>query len=84
MEFGAPSTLEPRRVYSTPVYLTGYGPSSGFLTLSTAYSSPERSALFHAENAHGVLLSRDFPSQPGPARFRDRKTLSAFLLTFQQ
>ena len=65
MEFPSPSTLELRRVHSTPACLTGYVPSSGFLTLSTAYSSPERPALFHAENAHGVSLSRGFPSPSG-------------------
>jgi hypothetical protein len=55
MEFLSPSTLRPRRVHSTPACLTGYVPSTGFLTLSTACSSPERPALFHAGNAHGVF-----------------------------
>jgi hypothetical protein len=67
VEFFAPSAHQLRRVHSPPVYLTGYVPPTGFFTLSTAYSSPERLALFHARNARGVLLSRDFPSQPGPA-----------------
>jgi hypothetical protein len=69
MEFLAPSTLEPGRVHSPPVCRTGYVPPSGFLTLSTAYSSPGRPALFHADNAHGVLgLSRGLPS---PSARRD-------------
>jgi hypothetical protein len=55
MEFPSPSTLEPRRVHSTPACLTGYVPSTGFHTLSTVCSSPERPALFHAGNAHGVF-----------------------------
>lgn len=42
-------------------------PPSGFLTLSTVFSSLKRPALFRAGNAHGVTLSRGFPSQPGPA-----------------
>ena len=67
MEFFAPSAHQLRRVHLSPAYLTGYVPPSGFLTLSTVYSSPERPVLFHTGNAHGVLLSRDFPSQPGPA-----------------
>jgi hypothetical protein len=66
MEFPAPSTLELRRVHSTPACLTGYVPSSGFLTLSTVYSSPERPALFHAGNVHGVSPFRGFPSPSGP------------------
>jgi hypothetical protein len=79
MESGAPSTRKPRRVHSTPVCLTGYVPSTGFYTLSTACSSPERPALFHAGNAHGVLLSRGFPSLPGPATHRHGITLLTFL-----
>lgn len=67
MEFPSPSTHEPRRVHSTPACLTGYVPSTGFRTLSTACSSPGRPALFHAGNAHGVSLFRGFPSPPGPA-----------------
>jgi hypothetical protein len=55
MEFPSPSTLEPRRVHSTPACLTGYVPSTGFRTLSTVCSSPGRPALFHAGNAHGVF-----------------------------
>jgi hypothetical protein len=66
MEFASPSAHQLRRVYSTPACHTGYVPSTGFHTLSTAYSSPERPALFHAGNAHGVLLFRDFPSLSGP------------------
>jgi hypothetical protein len=80
VEFFAPSALELRRVHYTPVYLTEYVPPSGFYTLSTAYSSPERLALFHASNALGVLLSRDFPPQPGPAAHHHRITLLTFLL----
>jgi hypothetical protein len=66
VEFIVPSAHQLKRVHFTPVYLTGYVPPSGFRTLSTGYSSLERSALFHADDAHGILLSRDFPSQPGP------------------
>jgi hypothetical protein len=66
VEFFVPSAHQLKRVNSTPVYLTGYVPPTGFLTLTTVYSSPERPALFHAGNALGILLSRDFPSQPGP------------------
>jgi hypothetical protein len=67
VEFFAPSAHQLERVHFTPVYLTGYVPPSGFLTLSTASSSLERPALFHAGNAHGVSLYKGFPSQPGPA-----------------
>jgi hypothetical protein len=81
VEFFAPSAHQLKRVYLTPAYLTGYVPPTGFLTLTTAYSSPERPALFHAGNAHGVSLFREFPSQPGPATHRHRITLLAFLLT---
>jgi hypothetical protein len=64
----APPTPEPERIHSTPVCLTGYVPPTGFLTLSTGYSSLRRLALFHASSAHGVLsLSRDFPLLLGPA-----------------
>jgi hypothetical protein len=79
MEFPSPSTRKPRRVHSTPACLTGYVPSTGFHTLSTAFSSPERPALFHAGNAHGVLLSRGFPSPPGPPARRRWITLLTFL-----
>jgi hypothetical protein len=84
MEFFAPSTLQPERVHLTPAYLTGYVPPTGFLTLTAVYSSLERPALFHAENVHGVLLSRGLPSQPGPAAHRHRNTLSAFLQAVAQ
>ena len=63
----APSTHKPERVHFTPVCLTGYVPSSGFLTLSTGYSSPRRPTLFQAGSAHGVPLFRGFPPLPGPA-----------------
>jgi hypothetical protein len=56
----SPSTLQPERVHSTPACRTGYVPSSGFYTLSTACSSLERPALFHAGNAHGVLALQGF------------------------
>jgi hypothetical protein len=84
VEFLLPSTLEPRRVHSSPAYLTGYVPSSGFLTHTTVCSSPERPALFHAGNAHGISLSRGFPSLLGPATLRHGITLLAFLLRFQR
>ena len=67
MEFFAPSAHQLRRVHLSPAYLTGYVPPSGFRALSTVSAAPERPVLFHTGNAHGVLLSRDFPSQPGPA-----------------
>jgi len=57
LEFSSPSTHEPGRVHSTPVCHTGYVPSPGFLTLSTACSSPGRPAFFRAGNAHGVTRS---------------------------
>jgi hypothetical protein len=79
VEFILPSTHKPKRVHSSPAYLTGYVPSTGFLTLSTACSSPERPALFHAGNAHGILLSRGFPSLLGSATRRHENTLLAFL-----
>lgn len=66
MEFLYPSTLQLKRVYSTPACHTDYVPSSGFCTLSTVYSSLERPALFHAGNAHGLSLFRDLPSLSGP------------------
>jgi hypothetical protein len=59
---------------------TGYVPSTGFYTLSTAYSSLERPTLFHAGNVHGVSPFREFPSLPGPAAHHDEITLVAFLL----
>jgi len=62
----SPSTHQPERVYSTPACRTGYVPSSGFRTLSTACSSLGRPALFHASNVHGVLPFRGFPSPSGP------------------
>jgi hypothetical protein len=67
---------------STPPRLanTGYVPSTGFYTLSTAYSSLGRPALFHAGNAHGVPPFREFPSLPGPAARHDEISLLAFLL----
>jgi hypothetical protein len=48
---------------STPPRLanTGYVPPTGFLTLSTACSSLERPALFHAGNALGVRPSGSSP-----------------------
>jgi hypothetical protein len=60
MEFCAPSTLEHERVYSTPVCQAGYVPPSGFLTLSTVYSSPAPPALFQAGNALGVSALQGF------------------------
>ena len=63
----SPTTLEPERVHSTPACHTDYVPSSGFLTLSTAFSSLERPVLFHTGNVHGVSLSRGFPSLSGPS-----------------
>jgi hypothetical protein len=60
MEFCAPSTLEHERVHSTPACHTGYVPPSGFLTLSTAYSSPAPPALFQAGNALGVSALQGF------------------------
>jgi hypothetical protein len=53
---------------STPPRLanTGYVPSTGFRTLSTASSSLGRPALFHAGSAHGVPPYRGFPSPSGP------------------
>jgi len=79
MEFPSPSTRKPRRVHSTPVCLTGYVPSTGFLTLSTVSASPERPALFHAGNAHGVFCpSGVFPHRQVPTTRR----LGIALLTF--
>jgi hypothetical protein len=43
-------------------------PPSGFLTLSTDYSSPARPALFHAGNALGISLFRGFPPPSAPSR----------------
>jgi hypothetical protein len=40
---------------------TGYVPPSGFLTLSTACSSPGRPALFQTGGVHGVRSSGAFP-----------------------
>jgi hypothetical protein len=79
MEFPSPSTLEPRRVHSTPACLTGYVPPAGFHTLSTDYSSPGRPALFRAGNAHGVFYpSGVFPHRQVPTTRR----LGIALLTF--
>jgi hypothetical protein len=79
LEVPSPATLVLRRVHSTPACLTGYVPPTGFYTLSTVCSSPERPALFHAGNAHGVLLSRGFPSLPGSVTHRLGITLLTFL-----
>jgi hypothetical protein len=70
MEFSAPSTFEPERVHSTPDCHPGYVPPTGFLTLSTASSSLERSALFHAVTPLGFSCSPGgFPRyQVQPAR----------------
>jgi len=57
LESLAPSTHEPERIHSTPAYLTGYVPPTGFRTLSTDYSSLGRLALFRASSAHGVCRS---------------------------
>jgi hypothetical protein len=63
----------------TRVYLTRFVPSSGFLNLLTAYSSPYLVALFHATDACGVL-----PPELSP--FKDWCCLSAVraLLSFQR
>jgi hypothetical protein len=84
LEFGFPSTLQPERVHSTPAYLTGYVPPTGFLTLSTGYSSPERPALFHASNAHGIPRHSPgvFPHHRGPLTRRQRTTLLTFSRDF--
>jgi len=66
MEFLAPSTHEPERVHLTPGCHTGYVPSSGFLTLATAFSSLERSALFHAVTPMGFRSSGVFPHRQVP------------------
>jgi hypothetical protein len=63
----SPTTLEPERVHSTSACHTDYVPSSGFCTLSTAFSSLERPALFHAGNVHGVRPSGVFPQLSGLA-----------------
>jgi hypothetical protein len=55
MEFCAPSTLEHERVHSTPVCHTGYVPPTGFLTLTTDYSSPAPPVIFQTGNALGVF-----------------------------
>jgi hypothetical protein len=78
MEFLSPSTRKPERVHSTSVCLADYVPPSGFPTLSTVFSSPERLALFHASNAHGVLPFRGFPSLLGPVAHRLGNTLLTF------
>jgi hypothetical protein len=45
---------------------TGYVPSSGFRTLSTDYSSPERPVLFHTGNVLGVRSSGVSPRRQVP------------------
>jgi len=61
MEFVPLRRLSPGE--STPPRFanTGYVPSPGFLTLSTAYSSPGRPALFQTGGVHGVRSSGVFP-----------------------
>jgi hypothetical protein len=61
VEFGPLRRLSPGE--STPPRFanTGYVPSSGFLTLSTACSSPGRPALFQTGGVHGVRSSGVFP-----------------------
>jgi hypothetical protein len=78
MEFVSPTTLEPGRVHSTSACHTEYVPPTGFFTLSTDFSSPERPAMFQTGNAHGVPLFRDFPPLPGPTARHREVALLAF------
>jgi hypothetical protein len=78
MEFVSPTTLQPGRVHSTSVCHTEYVPPTGFLTLSTDFSSPERPAIFQTGNVLGVRLFRDFPPLPGPATRRREVALLTF------
>jgi len=79
MESRAPPTLKPERIHSTPVCLTGYVPPSGFLTLSAAYSSLRRLALFHAIASLGFTRSSGvFPRHQVPTARRRRIALLTF------
>jgi hypothetical protein len=53
-------------------------PPSGFLTLSTDCSSPERPALFHAGNALGISLFRGFPPPSARAARHNPDALLVF------
>jgi hypothetical protein len=53
-------------------------PPTGFLTLSTGYSSPARPALFHAGNALGIPLFRGFPPPSARAARHHPDALLAF------
>jgi len=61
MGLRSPSALSALEARSTPVYLTGHLPSSGFRTLLTACFFQSLPALFHAGNALGVFPSGLFP-----------------------
>jgi len=60
-----PLQREALRVHLTRVYLTRYGPPSGFLNLLTVCSSLRPVALFHATGTLGVSLWR-FPPVAAP------------------
>jgi hypothetical protein len=61
-----PLQREEIRVNSPRVCLTRYVPPSGFLNLSTAYSSNPPEALSHAPCTHGVFPCRAFPLKTAP------------------
>jgi hypothetical protein len=82
MEFLPLRRISPSESTPPRIAKPGYVPSSGFLTLSTACSSPERPALFHAGNARGVLRSPGaFLRYQVPAARRPGIALLAFSLS---
>jgi hypothetical protein len=57
----SPSAHAESEIHSTRVCLARYVPLPGFLSLLGAYSSRNRSVLFHTDNAPGVSPSGLFP-----------------------
>jgi hypothetical protein len=77
MGFLSPTTLEDWRIHSPGACLTPFVALTGSLTLSAPCSPPDRPALFHAGNAHGVS-----PSELSPLEEPYRLSAAAALLTF--
>ena len=77
MGFLSPTTLEDWRIHCPGACLTPFVALTGFLSLSAPCSPPDRPALFHAGNAHGVS-----PSEPFPLEEPYRLSAAFALLTF--
>ena len=68
-EVYSPSAPTTDRIHDRYPGLTSprYGPPAGFLTLLTVYAPADLSALFHADDTHGVFPFRAFPSRAAVA-----------------